>query len=71
MKTLKRKPDPFTQARFKIRTAIGTVLVAKEEVEALPEGGAVPREDLLHLLERAEYFLTATHAKTERKGAKR
>jgi hypothetical protein len=70
MKTGKHT-DPFAQARFKIRTAIGALLIAKEEIEALPEGGAVPREDLLHLLGQAEHFLTATHAKTERKGAKR
>ena len=67
MKTRKHKPDPFAQARFKIRTAIGALLVAKEEIEALPEGGAVHPSVLARHLEQAERYLTVAHAQTERK----
>jgi hypothetical protein len=68
MKTL--KPDPFAEARFKIRTARGALLVAKEQIEALPEGGARDPGVIAHTLEQAERYLTVAHAQTERKEAK-
>ena len=66
MKTGKHT-DPFTQARFKIRAAIGRVQIAKAEVEALPEGGAIHPSVLARHLEQAERYLTVAHAQTERK----
>ena len=70
MKTHKHKPDPFAEARFKIRTAIGTVLIAKEQVEALPEGGARDPSVIAYSLEQAERYLTVAHGQTEWKETK-
>jgi hypothetical protein len=66
MKTGKHT-DPFAQARFKIRTAIGALLIAKEEIEALPEGGARDPSVISYTLEQAERYLTVAHTQTERK----